>query len=298
MAEISEGWDGTVDAAAMARIIAATAPRRIYSGFDVTAVAGMRRVLISAGESTHGFIRYERTDPQTIDFPAPVAAGQWHLLVQRREWATKSVTTFAIPSITTTTDLPGPPPNYPFPAAFADLPGVSCDFPLRWVWVRSTDNLVITRRVVPFTASAAGEWAMKSGPLSRPGAPGGEYANQWAKHLDSGGSIDGYTDPIRIKIGQDGIYDVVAKQRVNGSTPGAAYICLAVNGSRTTLETRDNGAWFHDHGSTMYSSSESRYIGPLYAGESITAGPNAGGFAGMLYSSAGLNGGIWLRRIS
>lgn len=295
MAETSEGWDGTVNEASMARILAAAAPPRIVSGFELEVVAGQRRIILSPGESSHGFIRYENDTPRVLDFPAP-AAGQWHLVVQRRDWANNTVTTLALPSATTGTaagSVSLPPAAWP--DGFADQPGVLADFPLYWVWVNVVNNEVRWRYA---SQQPRDEWAYKSGPTVHPGAPAGPFANRWSRGRDSGGTLDAGSNDLGIVIGRTGVYEAVAKQRGNGSNPGAAYIVLALNGNREALETRAGGAWFHDHSSTQYTSSEARYFGPLNAGEILTAGPPAGMGRTLYYGPDGLYGGIWLRRIS
>lgn len=297
MAETSEGWDGTVNEAGMARILAAAAPPRIISGFELAAVEGQRRVILTPGESHHGFIRYINDDPITIDLPAPSAGGAWHLIAQRRDWAANTVTTVVLESDVTTLASTAAPIATDYPEGFADTPGVLADFPLYWVWVRSTDNEVRIRKALALIVPGE-EWALKSRPSSRPGAPGGPNANAWGYGRDSGGTMNATSRELGIEIAVDGIYDCVAKQRVNGSNPGSGYIALAVNGSRPTLENRLDGAWFHDHGSTNYTSSESRYFGPLYAGELITAGPPAGAESAMYYQATGYAGGMFIRRIS
>lgn len=143
MAETSEGWDGTINEAGMARILAAAADPRIDNGFTIGVVPGERRVILSPGESHYAFIRYVDTDPRMFDLPAP-AAGRWHLLVQRRDWANNAVTTLVLPHTTTGTNstLISPPTSYP--DSFASNPGVVADVALYWLWVRSTDTTVIT----------------------------------------------------------------------------------------------------------------------------------------------------------
>lgn len=146
MAETSEGWDGTVDEAGIARILAAAVPGCVSgpSDFKASVTAGQRRVVLTAGESFQAFIRYTDSDPRIIDFAAP-ATGQWHLIVQRRDWNLNTVTPVVLQGPTTpVTPVPIAPPAA-LPAGFADNPGVLADLPLWWAWVRSTDNTVVLR---------------------------------------------------------------------------------------------------------------------------------------------------------
>ena len=143
MAETSEGWDGTVNEGGIARILDAAAQPRIESGGTISIVAGQRRVILGPIHTHHAFIRHENTDAVTFDLPAP-AQGRWHLLVERRDWENNTVTNVVIPADTTSTDRNtlALPPRYP--DEFKDQPGVLADMPLYWLWVRSTDNLVVT----------------------------------------------------------------------------------------------------------------------------------------------------------
>lgn len=299
MAETSEGWDGTVNEATIARILAAAAGPRIDHGFTLSVVDGQRRVILSPGQSHHGFIRYVNDAPTVIDLPVPATGtGRWYLIAQRRDWAANTVTTVVLPADTTSATIAAPVPT-DYPADFEEVPGIVADFPMYWVWCRSTDTQVRIRRAVSkdraFGESPAAEWATKTSPESFLSP----YKNNWNLGYDSGGSINStsYTDGIL--IGEDGIYEAVAKQRSNGSQSiGASYIGLAINGDRAILADRAGGAWFHDHAGFQYDSSESRYLGPLMRGEKVTAGPPvASQSTGFFYGST-FYGGIWLRRLS
>lgn len=141
----------------------------------------------------------------------------------------------------------------------------------------------------------AQEWAAKGGPLAHVGTPAGPYANSWAKGVDSGGSIDAHSDPLRILISEDGVYEVVAMQRAVGA---GAYIGIGLNGSREAVADRPEGMWTHDHAGGATSFTNSRYLGPLLAGESITAGPPGGAGDTVQYSAGSFTGNIYVRRIS
>lgn len=135
------------------------------------------------------------------------------------------------------------------------------------------------------------EWASKGGPTSLASA----YRNVWAKGIDSGGSIDAHSNAEYIEITQDGIYDVTAVQRAAGGS--SVYIGLGLDGSRTALESRAEGMWVHDHASAANEFTTSRYLGPLTAGERITAGAASEGTA-LTYASSPLTGAIYVRRVS
>lgn len=146
MAETSEGWDGTVDEAGIARILAAAAPPRLV-GFTVSPVSGQRRVVLAAGESHYGFIRYETDEAGVFDLAAPTD-GRWHLLVQRRDWGTNLVSALTIAGPTTSSLLPATVPAS-YPAGFADSPGIAADIPLAWIWVRAADTTTVVFPIQP-----------------------------------------------------------------------------------------------------------------------------------------------------
>lgn len=150
MAETSEGWDGTVNEAGIARILASAGPGQVGSSADfrASAVSGLRRIILTPGASHYGFIRYTDNAARAIDLPLPTA-GRWHLIVQRRDWANNTVQTLALAGPTTTGTF-SPPPEA-FPADFAKTPGVSADLPLYWAWVNATNTNVVLRDLRNYT---------------------------------------------------------------------------------------------------------------------------------------------------
>lgn len=153
MAETSEGWDGTVNEAVIARILNASRAGAFKTpdDFRVTPVANNRRVAIAAGESHQAFIRYRNDQATTVDIPAP-AAGRWYLIVQRRNWNGNAVTTLALAADSTTADIPTSAPS--LPAGVANTPGASLDLPLAWVWARATDATLVIRDARTFANPA------------------------------------------------------------------------------------------------------------------------------------------------
>lgn len=138
------------------------------------------------------------------------------------------------------------------------------------------------------------EWASKGGPASISAA----YVTNWAKGIDSGGSIDATSDAQGFLIGETGNYEVLLVQRGGpSSTPAADYVGLALNGDRTVMESRAEGVWTHDHtpGSNMFSTS--RYIGLLNSGEKVTGGAFSTS-NNMLYGTATHTGMMQIRRIT
>lgn len=162
MAEISEGWDGTVNEAGIARILSAATAPRIESGFTLETVSGQRRVVLAPGESHHAFIRYTKDTSTQFTVPTP-SAGRFYLLVQRRDWTANAVTHLLLPATETEAATPPIAPPAAYPSEFEDTPGVIADIALHWVWVRFTDTLTrswpITqgRLFSPFVGSVSQE---------------------------------------------------------------------------------------------------------------------------------------------
>lgn len=144
MAESSEGWDGTIDEAAIARILSSAVPGSVSgpADFRASVAAGQRRVILTPGESHDSFIRYVDTNPRTIDLDAP-AVGRWDLIVQRRDWANNTVSLVTLKGGETAATIPALP-SAP-PAGFLDNPGVAADMPLWWAWVNAANNNVVLR---------------------------------------------------------------------------------------------------------------------------------------------------------
>jgi microcystin-dependent protein len=141
----------------------------------------------------------------------------------------------------------------------------------------------------------SGEWAAKAGPSSWVST----YRATFAIGRDTGGTVDAHTNASAIIIGMTGQYEVVAMQRGNGVGVPNGYIGLGLNGSRTDLQGRTTGVWYHDHSAANNQYTTSRYIGLLNAGELITCGAPDATTAGYLsHDASSHTGGITVRRIS
>lgn len=116
------------------------------------AVAGSRQVRIPVGILHGKGITSEVTAAETVNLPTP-SAGQWHLIVLRRVWATKSAAFVALPSNTTTMPLVGGPP-VAFPEARLAIPGSTDDMPVMWVHTNSTDATLVTFPLLQAAVSA------------------------------------------------------------------------------------------------------------------------------------------------
>lgn len=149
-------------------------------------------------------------------------------------------------------------------------------------------------------AMPATEWAGKSGPSSYIAA----YKCGWARGIASAGStLDATTSTSQVKIGIDGIYECHSYLR-GGASGNAAYSGLGLDGDRAAFELRSNptsgpmlGLWTHDHPAATNNFTVSHYLGQLYAGDLITAGPYTSG-TDIALSSAASSGMLSVRRIS
>ena len=94
MAQASVGFTGTINDlqwAGMAPLLGHDDVGDAAATAGVTQVAGFRRVLVPAGVFAGWGVQTVVTPAESpaADMPAP-AAGQWHLLVLRRIWASKA----------------------------------------------------------------------------------------------------------------------------------------------------------------------------------------------------------------
>lgn len=147
MAQSSVGFNGTVNEiqwAKLAPFIGQDDVGDAAAVAGVTQVPGFRRVLVPAGVVTGWGVQttLSAAESPAADMPAP-AAGQWHLLVLRRVWATKATSLLTIPHTTTTNVAQTAPPTT-YPAAMLANPGVQDDVPYAWLWVNvTTTNVAI-----------------------------------------------------------------------------------------------------------------------------------------------------------
>lgn len=134
------------------------------------------------------------------------------------------------------------------------------------------------------------DYAFKEGPTSWSSS----YTNVWSVGYDYGGSLDATSSTTGITINETGIYVVDSWQRSTGTD---VYIGLGISGNRTTLESRSEGAWGHDHTSISNGWTHAKYVGLLNSGEKVTAG-TPGSTSNVAFSTAGFTGGITIFRIS
>ena len=142
------------------------------------------------------------------------------------------------------------------------------------------------------------EWAGKSGPVSFVS----DYKVNWSRGIDSGDTIDATTHASRILIRMTGIYE--CRSFMRGGT-AADYSALSLDGNRVAFEARSNptspdplvGVWTHDHPAGTNNFTSSWYMGTLYAGDFICAGPSNSSST-IALGAAASSGALYVRRIS
>ena len=141
------------------------------------------------------------------------------------------------------------------------------------------------------SGGGASDWGFKEGPAILAKA----YTNAWTAGGGSGDSIDCTSNTEGCEITQDGLYEVMCRQR--GSS--GAMIGIGLDGNRDILEDDPNAMWNHDHTAGASSYTQSNYIGNLDAGSLVTCGgPNTSGLS--YYSSGkynGAHGSMWIKKL-
>jgi hypothetical protein len=116
------------------------------------------------------------------------------------------------------------------------------------------------------------------------------YGGHWGSSMDATSASDG------IIINETGIYIAQMAQRCSVDN---AYIGLAKDGDRVSIETLSDSMWGHDHsGATGGQWSHSIFAGVLQAGWKITGGPPATYSSGVQYTTRGYAGWIIIQRIA
>ncbi len=143
MAIDAYGFTGTVNEAQWARL--ATMLGTDYSveyesSQLVTAVASTRSISVAAGRSLGKGVVANVTAAVVKALPVPTA-GQWFLIVMRRDWSSHACTVEVLPGVTTTTAVPEYFPSGSV-AERESTPGVKDDQPLAWAWVNNLSTAV------------------------------------------------------------------------------------------------------------------------------------------------------------
>lgn len=143
MAQTSIGFAGAVNEAAWSKLSAFLGSNPCVgtvADLALSAVGGVRRVLVAAGSAYQDGILTTLSvgESPPVDIVAP-AAGQWHLVVLRRVWATKTTSLVYLAHTTTTNVLPSVVPTT-YPAGLLVNPGTSSDQVLGWAWANVTNT--------------------------------------------------------------------------------------------------------------------------------------------------------------
>jgi len=152
--------------------------------------------------------------------------------------------------------------------------------------VNITGNLIANGKNI-----GSNDWGFKEGPLSFDS----DYINVWNNSGDSGDSIDCTSNTKGCSILEDGTYKIRCVQRSNAT--GSVYIGVALNGSRTTLESRTDSMWNHDHAEVSGEYTESNFIGTLSSGNFITCGTTSANSTKLQYGTNSYRGSISIQRL-
>jgi hypothetical protein len=189
------GFDGTIDDSAFARGQAIAHARGIVSSrdsFTATAVANARQVRLSGGKALDAGVLVEVTDAVaatvTVD---PAQAGQWSLIVQRRDWDANTVTYLSLPHTQTSTTVPTAPPSGR-PSGFEDRPGLVADTPLWWAWALTgvTSLILVDARTMPPGLPREGTQAARTAFYGSPTSLAGQRALQGARWFNTDTNLD------------------------------------------------------------------------------------------------------------
>lgn len=166
MALSSIGYDGTVDELGFAQLMGMAGARHTVaarSSFAATQVNGLRAVSISAGQAYAPGVRTVSDSAVQVNLPAP-AAGQFHLIVLRRNWETNTQSIEALTNSTYATTATVPlvvPTSYPI--EMQTSPGSRDDQPLYWAWVSNANVTValVDLRNLPLGVPTRGTTAQR-----------------------------------------------------------------------------------------------------------------------------------------
>lgn len=139
MADKFAGFQGTVNEMQWAQLMAGVAQKYTLLSGDPVRSSGRvlsidPRVQVGAG------VMFEHDAVKSLTVPTP-ATGQWHLLVARRNWTSKTVAYELIAgNVTADADQSSPP--LVLPAARNKVVGITDDEPIAWVHARSSTTVL------------------------------------------------------------------------------------------------------------------------------------------------------------
>jgi hypothetical protein len=165
------GFDGSIGESEFALFMQLAGYQPCVGGlfdFRVSQVAGQRAVAIAAGRAHKNGVWVQSTASESRTLPVP-DAGQWSLIVIRRNWQTNLVTLEVLPGATTSAALPVSAPTL-FPGTYRVDTGVVEDQEIAWVWASSASTTVtiIDLRKQPASFRGSGTVAERTAAFGSP----------------------------------------------------------------------------------------------------------------------------------
>lgn len=138
MALVPFGFDGSLNEAQFSKLMALAGVQYSVGSpteFRVTSVTAERAVSVAAGYAYAVGVAAEAGVAEKVILTTP-SAGQWHLIVVRRDWLNNTATLVAVAGATTSSTTPTVKPTT-LPT-LEKTPGVRDDQVIAWVWVNAT----------------------------------------------------------------------------------------------------------------------------------------------------------------
>ncbi len=158
MADEFIGFQGTVNEVQWASLMAGIGQKYTLITGDPVRSSG-RTVHVDPRSQIGCGVLFKHDAVKSLAISAPTA-GQWHLLVARRNWAGKSVSYVLIPG-NVTSDVEQADPPTALPAARNKSVGIVDDEPIAWVHARaSSTSLKIWQMSIKRDGRAPGKWAL------------------------------------------------------------------------------------------------------------------------------------------
>lgn len=158
MADEFIGFQGTVNEVQWAKLMSGYGQKYTLVSGDPVRSTG-RTVYIDPRVQVGCGVLYGHDAVKTVAVPTP-ATGQWHLLVARRAWASKSVT-YVLVAGNVTADAEQAAPPASLPAARNKNVGITDDEPIAWIHARaSTTTLKLWQMSIKRDGRVPGMWAL------------------------------------------------------------------------------------------------------------------------------------------
>ncbi|MDI6024458.1 hypothetical protein QBL02_13000 [Leucobacter sp. UT-8R-CII-1-4] len=158
MADKFVGFQGTVDEVQWAALMAGIGQKYTLVAGDPVRASG-RVVSIDPRAQIGCGVLYEHDAVKTVTVPTP-ATGQWHLLVARRVWSSRTAS-YVLVAGNVTADAAQTAPPATLPAARNKTVGLTDDEPIAWVHARaSVTTLSLWQMSVKRDGRVPGLWAL------------------------------------------------------------------------------------------------------------------------------------------